>query len=74
MPSLGIVRVPKGCIDPLDMPTQEHDTGCRRLSDGCQIYITGDWGSGNPAFAISRGSPGAPLRPSGHGRRFSGML
>jgi hypothetical protein len=25
---------------------------------------------GNPAFAISRGSPGAPLRTPGHDRRF----
>jgi len=35
---------------------------------------SGDWDSGNPAFAISRGSPGAPPLTPGHGRRFSGML
>src|SRR6185312_1995954 len=28
---------------------------------GVALTPSGDWDSGNPAFAISRGSPGAPL-------------
>src|SRR5664279_5695260 len=36
--------------------------------------ITGDWDSGNAAFAISRGPPGAPSLTSGPSRRFPGML
>ena len=34
--------------------------GC--LSGGCSITPSGDWDSGNPTFALSRGSPGAPPR------------
>ena len=35
---------------------------------------SGDWDSGNPAFAVSRGSRDALLRTPGHSRRFPGML
>ena len=48
--------------------------GYRRLSGGGLLTPSGDWDSGNPAFAISRGSPGAPLPTPGHDRRFPGML
>ena len=41
---------------------------------GVTLAPSGDWASGNPAFAISRGSPGASLPPPGHDRRFPGML
>ena len=41
---------------------------------GVTLAPSGDWDSGNPAFAISRGSPGAPLPTPGHDRRFPGML
>jgi hypothetical protein len=41
---------------------------------GGMFAPSGDWASGNPAFAISRGSPGAPLATPGHDRRFPGML
>ena len=41
---------------------------------GVALAPSGDWDSGNPAFAISRGSPGAPLPTPGHDRRFPGML
>ena len=41
---------------------------------GVALAPSGDWDSGNPAFAISRGSPGAPLSTPGHDRRFPGML
>src|SRR5215204_1373118 len=44
------------------------------LSGGWDLASSGDWGSGNPAFAISHGLPGAPSLASGPGRRFSGML
>src|SRR5207244_11097449 len=40
--------------------------GYRRLSGGRGIAPTGDWDSGNPAFAISRGSPGTPPHTPGH--------
>ena len=41
---------------------------------GVTFAPSGDWASGNPAFAISRGSPGASLPTPGHDRRFPGML
>jgi len=41
---------------------------------GVAFAPSGDWDSGNPAFAISRGSPGASLLTPGHDRRFPGML
>jgi hypothetical protein len=41
---------------------------------GARITPSGDWASGNPTFAISRGSPGAPPRTPGHGHRFPGLL
>ena len=46
--------------------------GC--LSGGCSITPSGDWDSGNPTFALSRGSPSAPPLTSGHGHWFSAML
>ena len=48
--------------------------GYGRLSGGRCFAPSGDWASGNPAFAVSRGSPGAPPLTPGHGRRFPGML
>jgi hypothetical protein len=41
---------------------------------GVEMAPSGDWDLGNPAFAMSRGSPDAPFLTPGHGRRFSGML
>ena len=41
---------------------------------GVTFAPSGDWASGNPAFAISHGSPDAPLPTPGHDRRFPGML
>src|SRR5260221_3324381 len=35
---------------------------------------SGDWDSCNPAFAISRGSPGTSSHTPGHDHRFPGML
>jgi hypothetical protein len=62
----------------LRRPTYEadtgHGTGFRRLSGGRDVASPGDWASGNPAFAISRGSLSAPPRTPGHGRWFPGML
>ena len=46
--------------------------GC--LSGGCSITPSGDWDSGNPTFALSRGPPSAPPLASGHGHWFSAML
>jgi hypothetical protein len=34
---------------------------CRRLSGGCCVAPSGDWDSGNPAFAISRRAPQQPV-------------
>jgi len=48
--------------------------GYRCLSGGCSITPSGDWDSGNPTFALSRGSPSAPPLTSGHGHWFSAML
>ena len=48
--------------------------GYRHLSGGRLLAPSGDWDSGNQAFAVSRGSPGAPPLAPGHGRRFPGML
>ena len=41
---------------------------------GVAFAPSGDWASGNPAFAVSRGSPGTPPLTPEHGRRFPGML
>jgi hypothetical protein len=38
----------------------EHGVGFGRLSDGCDLPSTGNWDSGNPAFALSRGSHDGP--------------
>jgi hypothetical protein len=48
--------------------------GYRHLSGGRLLAPSGDWDSGSLAFAISRGSPGAPSLIPGHGHRFPGML
>jgi hypothetical protein len=63
-------RLPRLCF----VATAERGTGFRRLSGGWEVASTGDWASGNPAFAISRGSPNAPPQTPGHDRWFSGML
>ena len=52
----------------------EAGAGSRRLSGGCNFSPSGDWASGSPAFAISRGPPGTPPHTPGHGYRFPGML
>jgi hypothetical protein len=54
--------------------TAQAGTGYGYLSGGRLLAPSGDWDSGNPAFAISRGSPGAPSLTPGHGHRFPGML
>src|SRR5262249_3329525 len=46
----------------------------RRRSSGCASSIAGDWDSGNPAFALSRGSRGASPSASSSDPRFSDML
>ena len=38
----------------------QHGVGFGRLSDGCDLPSTGNWDSGNPAFALSRGSHDGP--------------
>src|SRR5215204_5409866 len=73
MPSLGIALRPEGA--PARLPAGAgRGAGYRRLPDGCEIFIAGDWASGNPAFAISRGFPSAPFPTPGPGRWFAGML
>src|SRR6266568_5266915 len=57
-----------------DQTAAEAGAGYRCLSGGCSITPSGDWDSGNPTFALSRGSPGAPPLTPGHDRRFSAML
>ena len=49
-------------------------TGFSCRSGGCELPSSGDWASGNPAFAISRGSPAAPSLTTGPGPRLAGML
>jgi hypothetical protein len=49
-------------------------TGFMRLSGGCELSSSGDWDSGNPAFAISRGSPTTPPQTPGRGLWFPDML
>jgi hypothetical protein len=43
-------------------PAAGAGAGFRRLSGRRGLSPSGDWDSGNPAFAISRGSPGTPSR------------
>ena len=57
-------RVPRSAA----IPGAGHGAGSRRLSGGREVPSTGDWASGNPAFAISRGPshgtvPNAWTRP-----------
>jgi hypothetical protein len=47
-------------------PAARAGTGFRRLSGGHRFAPSGNWDSGNPAFAISRGPPGRPSRTPGH--------
>ena len=42
--------------------------------EGASFTPAGDWGSGNPALAISRGSPQRAARTHRRGRWFPGML
>jgi hypothetical protein len=63
-------KLPRLCF----ITAAEHGTGFKRLSDGWEVASTGDWASGNSAFAISRGSPSAPPLTSGPGHWFPGML
>ena len=62
---------PRGLPQVLEHPAAGVGAGFRRLSGGRCFAPSGDWASGNPAFAISRGSPGTPPRTPGHGRRFA---
>jgi hypothetical protein len=62
---------PGGLPQVLEHPAAGAGAGFRRLSGGRCLAPSGDWASGNPAFAISRGSPGAPSRTPEHGRRFA---
>ena len=48
--------LPQGCAH----PAAGAGTGFMRLSGRLGFLPSGDWDSGNPAFAISRGSPGTP--------------
>ena len=47
-------------------PAARAGAGYRRLSGGRRFAPSGDWDSGNQAFAISRGPPGRPPRTPGH--------
>ena len=62
---------PGGLPQVLEHPAAGAGAGFRRLSGGRCFAPSGDWASGNPAFAISRGSPGTPSRTPEHGRRFA---
>jgi len=53
-------------------PVAGRGAGLRCRSGGPTVRSSGDWASGNPAFAISRGSLGAPPLTPGRGRRFAG--
>jgi hypothetical protein len=53
-------------------PVAERGAGIRCLSGGPTVRSSGDWASGKPAFAISRGSIDAPPLTPGLGRRFAG--
>jgi hypothetical protein len=74
MPSLGIAPA---------LEVRPHPTPCGR-SAGHRFHASfrrgqgftpaGDQGSGNPALAISRGSPQRAARTHRHGRWFPGML
>jgi hypothetical protein len=68
----------RSCPGGLRRATVHHAAGAAPVTgvfSGRRLLApSGDWDSGNPAFAISRGSPGAPPLTPGHGRRFSGML
>ena len=44
------------------------------FSGGCELPSSGDWDSGNQAFAMSRGSPRAPSLTPGPGLWLAGML
>ena len=54
--------------------TRRVATQARPRPTGSPITPSGDWDSGNPTFALSRGSPSAPPLASGHGHWFSAML
>jgi len=62
---------PGGLPQVLEHPEAGAGAGSRRLSGGRCLAPSGNWASGNPAFAISRGSPGTPSRTPEHGRRFA---
>ena len=55
-------RTPEDYRRYLRHPAAGAGAGYRRLSGGRRLPPSGDWDSGNPAFAISRGSPGTPPR------------
>jgi len=57
MPSLGIAPHPGGLRQAIYDPAAETGAGVRRLSGGLQVAPSGDWTSGNSAFAVPRGSP-----------------
>jgi len=64
---------PRRLRQPLYDAVAQRGAGTKCLSGGRFFASSGDWDSGNPAFAISRGSRNAsPLTP-GHDRRFAGM-
>ena len=71
MPRQGIAPAPRRIATGPRAPCGRAGAGFRRLSGGRCLAPSGDWASGNPAFAISRGSPGAPSRTPEHGRRFA---
>ena len=73
-PDRASLQRPRGLRQVCSDPATGAGTGFGRLSGRCALAPSGDWDSGNPAFAISRGSPGAPLSTPGHDRRFPGML
>jgi hypothetical protein len=73
-PDRASLQRPRGLRQVCSDPATGAGTGFGRLSGRCAFAPSGDWDSGNPAFAISRGSPGAPLSTPGHDRRFPGML
>ena len=58
---------------PPSQAVAEHGVGIGCRSDGRIFTSSGDWDSGNPAFAISRGSRDTSPRTPGDDRRFAGM-
>src|SRR5260370_16550418 len=69
-----IAQRPRGLQQVPAYPAVGAGVGYRRVSGGGAVAPSGDWDSCNPAFALSRGSPGTSSHTPGHDHRFPGML